>query len=194
MWSRHSRRIDPMSLSTNGFCHGERGRRQNLLDLEPRDTPVEVASVDLISVPQQVTRCLIPGKGVNRLLRCPLGRRMFRDIEMNDTATIVTEEDEDEQNPEGCSRQSKEVDGHQVLHMIIEKAPPGLGRWLPVANHVLGHRGWEMDIPSFTSSPCTRGAPQRGLASLIFRDRISARTSGATAGRPGRRLRLFHVQ
>jgi hypothetical protein len=29
---------------------------------------------------------------------------MFRDIEMNDTATIVTEEDEDEQNPEGCSR------------------------------------------------------------------------------------------
>lgn len=25
----------------------------------------------------------VPGKGVNHLLRCPLGRRMFRDIEMN---------------------------------------------------------------------------------------------------------------
>src|SRR5665811_2061541 len=25
MWSRHSRRIDPMSLSTYAFCHGDRG-------------------------------------------------------------------------------------------------------------------------------------------------------------------------
>ena len=66
---------------------------------------------------------------------------MFRDIEMNDTATIVTEHDEDEQNPEGSSRQRKEVDGHQVLHMVIEKAPPGLGRWLAMANRVLGNGG-----------------------------------------------------
>ncbi len=40
-------------------------RRQNLLDLEPRDTPVEVRSVDLISVPQQVTRRRVPGNGVS---------------------------------------------------------------------------------------------------------------------------------
>jgi len=66
---------------------------------------------------------------------------MFRDIEMNDTATIVTEHDEDEQNPESSSRQREEVDGHQVLHMVIEKAPPGLGRWLAMATHVLGNGG-----------------------------------------------------
>ncbi len=61
--------------------------------------------------------------------------------EMNDTATIVTEHDENEKDPEGSSRQRKEVDGHQVLHMIIEKAPPGLRRWLAMANHVLGDGG-----------------------------------------------------
>ena len=66
---------------------------------------------------------------------------MFRDIEMNDTETIVTKDDEEEQNPEGCNRQSEEVDERQVLHMIFEKAPPGLGRWLPMANHVLGDGG-----------------------------------------------------
>ena len=38
---------------------------------------------------------------------------------------------------------------------------------------------WEMEMPSFASSPCTRGAPQRGLALLMFR--ISSRISGATA-------------
>ena len=64
---------------------------------------------------------------------------MFRDIEMNDTATIVTKYDEDEQNSESCSGQSEEVDRHQVLHMIIEKAPPRLRRWLAMANHVLGN-------------------------------------------------------
>ncbi len=47
-------------------------------------------------------------------------------------------------------------------------------------------------MPSFASSPCTRGAPQRGLALLMFR--ISSRISGATLGRPGLRRRLFQVQ
>ena len=42
---------------------------------------------------------------------------------------------------------------------------------------------WKWRMPSFASSPCTRGAPQRGLALLIFR--ISSRISGATPGRPG---------
>ena len=49
-----------------------------------------------------------------------------------------------------------------------------------------------MEMPSFASSPCTRGAPQRWLALLMFR--ISSRISGATPGRPGLRLRLFQVQ
>ena len=47
-------------------------------------------------------------------------------------------------------------------------------------------------MPSFASSPCTRGAPQSGLALLMFR--ISSRISGATPGRPGLRRRLFQVQ
>ena len=51
---------------------------------------------------------------------------------------------------------------------------------------------WEMEMPSFASSPCTRGAPQSGLALLMFR--ISSRISGATPGRPGLRRRLFQVQ
>ena len=38
-----------------------------------------------------------------------LGRRMFGDIEMNDTAMVVAKDDEDEQNSEGCGRQSEKV-------------------------------------------------------------------------------------
>ncbi len=46
-------------------------------------------------------------------------------------------------------------------------------------------------IPSFRSSPWIRGAPNRGLARVIFRMRF--RTSGDTDGRPLQH-RLFHVQ
>ena len=90
------------------------GRRQNLVDTKSRDAAVEVPAVDSISVPYQVPRRRVPWKSIDHLLRRPLGGRMFRDIEMSNTATIVTEDDEDEQYPEGCSRHSEEVDRHQV--------------------------------------------------------------------------------
>ena len=72
-------------------------RRQHLLDAECRDAPVEGGGVDSISVSQQVTRRRIPGKGLDDLLRCPPGRRIFRDVEMHDTTPIVPQDDEDEQ-------------------------------------------------------------------------------------------------
>ncbi len=58
-----------------------------------------------------------------------------------DTATVVAEHDEDKENTERCRRHREEVDGDQVAQMIVEKAPPGLGRGLSMPNHVLGHRG-----------------------------------------------------
>jgi hypothetical protein len=116
-------------------------RRPNLVDAEAIDAPAEVRTIDSISVPQQVTRSRIPRKGIDDLLRGPLCRGMVRDIEMYDPTTLVTKHDKDEQNPEGCRRQSEEVGGHQILDVIVEKTPPGLGRWFSTPNHVLGHRG-----------------------------------------------------
>ena len=63
---------------------------------------------------------------------------MLGDIEMNDTATLVAKDDEDEQNSEGCGRQSEKVERRQVVCMIIEKAPPSMGRWGAMTNHILG--------------------------------------------------------
>src|SRR3954463_397619 len=44
---------------------------------------------------------------------------------------------------------------------------------------------WPTSMPSLRSSPWMRGAPQSGLARLIFR--ISRRISGGTLGLPARR-------
>ena len=69
---------------------------------------------------------------------------------------------------------------------------PQLDSTPPTLNFFCGSQAWEMEMPSFASSPCTRGAPQKGLALLMFR--ISSRISRATLGRPGLRRRLFQVQ
>jgi hypothetical protein len=50
----------------------------------------------------------------------------------------------------------------------------------------------EMLMPSFRSSPCTRGAPHRMLAFAILR--MSSRISRSFPGRPGRLLRDRRVQ
>ena len=50
----------------------------------------------------------------------------------------------------------------------------------------------EMSIPSFRSSPCTRGAPHHGLDFAIFR--ISSRISRSIPGRPGGHRRDRRVQ
>ena len=113
-----------------------RGARcgKDLLYPETVDASIEVRSVGLVSIPYQVPRRRVPWKSIDHLLRRPLGRRMFGDIEMNDTATVVAKDDEDEQNSEGCGRQSEKVERHQVLCMIIKKAPPSRGRWRAMAN------------------------------------------------------------
>ena len=48
---------------------------------------------------------------------------MFRDIEMNYTATVVAEHDEDNENTEPCARHREEVDGDQVAQMITVPKP-----------------------------------------------------------------------
>ena len=137
------------TLTSNGADHPfdkwilPRGARcgKDLLDPETVDASIEVRSVGLVSIPYQVPRRRVPWKSIDHLLRRPLGRRMFGDIEMNDTATVVAKDDEDEQNSEGCSRQSEKVERHQVVCMIIEKAPPSMGRWHAMANPILGDGG-----------------------------------------------------
>src|SRR5215471_9874778 len=53
----------------------------------------------------------------------------------------------------------------------------------------LARVAWDRLIPSLSSSPWIRGAPQSGLAKLMVR--INSRTSQSMAGLPGSAARLF---
>jgi hypothetical protein len=97
---------------------------------------------------------------------------VFRDIEMNKTAAILPKDDEDEQNPEGGGRQLEEVYGHQVLHMIIEKAPPRLGGWLQMANNILGHGGLGNGYAKLHQLAMHAGGAPNRIGSAHFPDQL----------------------
>ena len=102
-WSRHSRRIEPISLSAYGFCHGLDGLDEDFTDPHAGDAAAERVAIDRVAISQQPSRCGIVRKGINDLLRCPCGRRMLGDVEMDNPPAVVREQDEDEEDSAGES-------------------------------------------------------------------------------------------
>ena len=54
------------------------------------------------------------------------GGRMFRDVEMDDSAALVGKQDQHEQHPARQSGDREEIHRHQRADMIGQKRPPGL--------------------------------------------------------------------
>jgi hypothetical protein len=90
----------------------------------------------MIPIAKEKTRQLIPGKCVTKLLRGPRSRRMFRHGDMHDASTIMSEEHQDEQQPARRRRYNEEVGCDELLCMVGQERPPGLGGDGPVADHV----------------------------------------------------------
>jgi len=59
LWSKHSRRMEPISRSTYGFCHGERGALHFLHPQAFRHGD-PVPAVDRIAVAQKISARLVP--------------------------------------------------------------------------------------------------------------------------------------
>src|SRR2546427_12407724 len=76
MWSTHSRRIDPISLSAKPFCQGDGN------------------AIDLIPVADQVARGLIPRKCLCDLARDPVRGRMRCDVDPDEVSAGQAHDDE----------------------------------------------------------------------------------------------------
>ena len=87
----------------------------------PKSFPVYV-----FPVTEQVTGSGDEGKCVDYLLCCPLGGRVFGDIEVDNLAPIMSEHQEHVEYAKGGCRDGEEVDGHERFGMIVEEGPPGL--------------------------------------------------------------------
>src|SRR5215469_17124950 len=110
-------------------------RAEDFLDAHASDSLLELTPIDLVTIAQQVAWCGIFGKRLYHLLSCPTSRRMLRHVEVNDAPAMMSQHDKHEQHPKADGRHGEEVDRDEMLDMVVQESPPGLGRGLPVFRH-----------------------------------------------------------
>ena len=110
----------------------------DLVDPHPFDSPCELLAVDRVSITKQESRSRIVRERLDDLLSGPDCRGVVRDVQVEEFATMVSEDDEDEQQAEGDRGHHEEVDGDELSGMRGEKGTPRGRRPRRRAVHVLG--------------------------------------------------------
>ena len=78
----------------------------------------------------------------------PLGRGIRRHIDMEDLTAILSEPDEDPQDPERERRDDEEVDRDELADVILQEGSPGLRRRGTTTHQVVPDRGFGVEAYS----------------------------------------------
>ena len=132
VWSRSPARVRILPRRTrcgNHFLHPKAFRHGD-----------PVTAVDRISVAQEISASVLPRKRLPDLLHRPLLGGVFGHLEVQHAAPSMRQHNEHKQNPEGRRRHHKEVDRGHLFQVIGQEGSPSLGRRLPRAAKIFGHR------------------------------------------------------
>ena len=66
---------------------------------------------------------------------------MSRHVEVDNTSSIMCEDDKDEENFKPYCVDGEEVDGSELRNVIVEECPLRLGRRFRAPDHVFGNGG-----------------------------------------------------
>jgi len=118
----------------------------HLLDAHVSDAPLEVLTIDSVMISEEVSRGLVPRERLHDLLGRPLCRRIRGDVEMENPASLVGEDQEDKEDSIANGGHNEEVDGGDVFDVIPqESSPSGGGRSLPSDHVFLDRRFVQID-------------------------------------------------
>src|ERR1700730_14557172 len=160
------------TLDVGSLPRGSR-RRQNLLDSHCRHTLSEFSAKYAIPIPQHVAGDQIKREGLSQLLHGPFGRWMRGHVEMDDTAALVSHDQEHVKDLKADGGHGEEVDGDHGFHVIVEERPPSLRRRLAMTDQVFADAGLadvDAELEEFTVYPGR--APQR-IVSAHFPDQLA---------------------
>ena len=90
------------------------------------DSVHKIRAIDSISIAEKITRRDSVGESFDYLLSRPKSRGRFGDIEMQDFATLMGEDQKDIQHTEGGGRYGKEIHCNQCLGMVLKEGLPSL--------------------------------------------------------------------
>src|SRR5260221_9205501 len=138
MWSRHSRRIDPISRSAKPFCQGEAGAIGLSRNAHDTQSARDDDAIDSIPISDHIARSHVPRKSLGDLTCNPVRRRVGCDVNPNEISTIQPHDDERIKQIEANGRDNEQVHGGNVWSMITQKGAPSLARWHSPLDYVLG--------------------------------------------------------
>mgnify|MGYP007065730660 CR=1 FL=1 len=171
---------------------GRSGGDEHLLDVKVTNTAPEVLAICPVTVSQEAAWSGLLRESVHRLLGGPLGAGTRGHVEVQNASAVVREDEKAGGHPKRGRRHDEEVDGDQVLEVIVEEGASGGGGRPAMPNHVLGDGG-----AAQLDSELGEFVPDAGSASVGFeRDilRIRSRASQASVGQAPRPDRLLRVQ
>jgi hypothetical protein len=142
-----------------------------------------------VSIPNEISRRVVPRARLGDLARDPLRGRVFRHAKRHPKSSSVAHNDKTIQNLESDCRQDKEVDRRDAVDVIAEKRPPALRRWPRVAAHVpsdcrLGDLEAELEqlaMNTWHAPKCARTAHLADERTQLSRD---LRSANMVAGSP----------
>jgi hypothetical protein len=109
-----------------GSLPGGARRGQNFADAHVSHLVSEVSAEDGVAVAQQVARQLVKGKGLPQLLSRPLCGRVRGHVAVNNTTTVMGQNQKHVKDLETEGGHGEEVDGDQLRDVIVEEGAPGL--------------------------------------------------------------------
>ena len=109
-----------------GILPGSAWRNKFLFQSEGKSPLHKFQTVNTIAIAEQIVGWIGVGKHLSQLLRGPSGRRRIGNIEMQDFASFMCQDQEDIEDAEGGGRGDKEIHGDKVFGMVVEEGLPGL--------------------------------------------------------------------
>src|SRR2546427_1636909 len=137
-------------------CCGE-----HLVNAHSLNPVPEMATVNSVTVPNQISWHNIFGECFDDLLCGPFCRGMLRHIEMQHTAALMCQDHEYKEDSELQGGNGKEVDGDQLTEMVTQKSLPGLGWFFASLRHQARDRAlrdFKAELKKFTVN--SRRAPR----------------------------------
>jgi hypothetical protein len=180
----------PDDAFSEGVLPGRSRGDADLAHSQAFHPPDEQIAVDRVPVAEQVLGRGLFREALDKLVSGPGGGGVVGGVDMDEFSTVVSKDQESEEQLEGEGGHDEEVDSDDLADVCLQEGPPCRGWPRRGAPHVLGNG--ELGIAERRSSAWTRRRPQVGFSRAMRR--IRARSSRSSGGRPTERRRDFQRQ
>src|SRR4030081_3425278 len=171
-WSRHSRRIEPISRSAYAFCHGERGRR-SVANAHRSESAEKDLTIGPVPVTNEIAGSLFPPTCLRDLVCDPFCSWMRCDAKPQNMSPAVPHDQQSIEPAKRDCRHDEHIHRSDPISVVAEECPPALGRRVSSPDHVLGHAGLsDIDAELEQLSMDPRRSPQR-IGNTLLADKLA---------------------